>query len=954
MGPHARTGLLLGWIVALAVLGYAVARDLRVGTDLRLFMPTPQTPAQRLLLDQVGEGPASRLLLLSIGGDEPAALARSSRALAAALRAEPAFRAVANGEPDAQAIPERLLPYRYLLSERFDAAPLDAAQLRAALRARLADLASPAASLVEPWVARDPTLEGLALAEAWAPAREPARVDDVWFDRAGERALLVAETRAAGFDPDGQRAALDRLQALFAAHRTASTQVLEVSGPGRFSVLMRERTQGEAQRLGGIASAGMLVLLLAAYRRVRTVLLGALPLASAALAGLAAVGLAFDAVHGITLAFGFTLIGVAQDYPLHLMSHQHAGIAPLANARRLWPTLATGVASTCIAYLAFLASGVVGLAQLATFTIAGLAAAGLSTRYLLPHLVEPRPRDCADSPWLARLDRALARLPRPRAAVPLLALAALAVLVLRPGPYWEHSLATLTPVPPALLARDAALRAELGAPDVRHLLVLEGATADAVLAAGERLRPALDALVANGAIDGYDLAARYLPSAATQLRRRAALPDAASLEAALAQAQAGTPFRPAAFAPFLADVASARALPPLTPALLADTPLAPRLEALLAPREGRWTGLVSLSGVHDPQALARFAADPRHQATLLDLKGAAEELVAAYRQRILACLGIAAVLLLVVVRLALGSWPRTRRVLLPMALGTLLIVAVLHGAGVALGLFHLIALVLAAGLGLDYALFFEHADDAPAEQRRTLHAVLICAASTLMVFALLALSSLPVLRAIGVTVTLGVVFNFLLALVLARPGRAAESGSGSETGSSETKSECLSRSAAAVDPEPAPRERHSDPVSAFAGLIPHAGAMCLNERVLAWDAQRIALATASHRDPANPLRRDGALHALHLCEYGAQAMAIHGGLCAQAAGTRAAPGFLVSLRDVVLHAQRIDTLPGELRIEAERLLEAAGSWQYAFRAWHHDHLLAEGRAAVIARTSPPG
>jgi predicted exporter len=80
--------------------------------------------------------------------------------------------------------------------------------------------------------------------------------------------------------------------------------------------------------------------------------------------------------------------------------------------------------------------------------------------------------------------------------------------------------------------------------------------------------------------------------------------------------------------------------------------------------------------------------------------------------------------------------------------------------------------VLAAGLGLDYALFFERVADDPAEQRRTLHAVLVCSLSTLMVFALLATSSLPVLRAIGVTVSVGVVGNSLLALLLTRPGRA--------------------------------------------------------------------------------------------------------------------------------------------------------------------------------------
>jgi predicted exporter len=103
-----------------------------------------------------------------------------------------------------------------------------------------------------------------------------------------------------------------------------------------------------------------------------------------------------------------------------------------------------------------------------------------------------------------------------------------------------------------------------------------------------------------------------------------------------------------------------------------------------------------------------------------------------------------------------------------MVLTTLIIVALLRGAGIPLSLFHLISLVLAAGLGLDYALFFEHASADLNAQKRTLHALLVCAVSTLLVFALLALSTVPVLRAIGVTVTLGVIFNFLLAALLSR------------------------------------------------------------------------------------------------------------------------------------------------------------------------------------------
>jgi predicted hotdog family 3-hydroxylacyl-ACP dehydratase len=136
---------------------------------------------------------------------------------------------------------------------------------------------------------------------------------------------------------------------------------------------------------------------------------------------------------------------------------------------------------------------------------------------------------------------------------------------------------------------------------------------------------------------------------------------------------------------------------------------------------------------------------------------------------------------------------------------------------------------------------------------------------------------------------------------------------------------------------------------AILALIPHQGAMCLLDRVVEWDANRIVLATATHRAADNPLRLDGRLRAVHLCEYGAQAMAVHGGLSAQAQGKAARPGFLVSLRDVKLSVDFIDALEGELVISAQRLLESAGSWQYSFEATHAAQTIATGRAAIMAR-----
>ena len=135
-------------------------------------------------------------------------------------------------------------------------------------------------------------------------------------------------------------------------------------------------------------------------------------------------------------------------------------------------------------------------------------------------------------------------------------------------------------------------------------------------------------------------------------------------------------------------------------------------------------------------------------------------------------------------------------------------------------------------------------------------------------------------------------------------------------------------------------------------LIPHRGAMCLLDAVAAWDETGIHARAGTHRDPGNPLRADGSLHAVNLCEYGAQAMAVHGGLLAQREGAAAAPGLLVSLREVKLRAIRIDDLPGDLEIRAEKIAAGADAMQYAFHIEHAGVVLAEGRAAVMA--SRPG
>jgi len=146
-------------------------------------------------------------------------------------------------------------------------------------------------------------------------------------------------------------------------------------------------------------------------------------------------------------------------------------------------------------------------------------------------------------------------------------------------------------------------------------------------------------------------------------------------------------------------------------------------------------------------------------------------------------------------------------------------------------------------------------------------------------------------------------------------------------------------------------------VTDIAALLPHAGDALMIERVLRWNDDEILVATTRHRAPDNPLRCDGRLAAVHLAEFAAQSMAIHGGLRTVAAGGKPQPALLVSARDLSFTRDYIDDLPGELEITARMLLANAGNWQYEFTVRHAGEVIASGRVAAMAHAGagkPPG
>jgi predicted exporter len=761
------------WLAALVGALALALFHTTVRNDMTSFMPRAATPDQRLLMSELREGPVARLTLITLGGASRERLADLSRQVAARLRASGLFVRVANGEQlFDEAELARLFAYRYLLSPAVSAEHFNVDSLRMALQMRLRELVSPVPSFDRRWLAEDPTAELRTMLGAWRGQAQPRSYRGVWFDADEQYALLLAQTRAAGFDLDGQASAQQTVREALAKVSDGSV-ALGMSGPGVFAVTSREVIRVDTQRLGIMATVVVILILLVSYRSVRLLLVAALPLLSAVAAGIVAVDLVFGAIHGIVVAFGLTVIGVAIDYPIHLFSHLNAGEPVRQSLEKIWPTIRLGAITTAMGYLAMSGTDFPGLLQFATFAIAGLLAAAACTRWCLPGLLPERyavRRVSAIAEWYSRTERPAMLW---RSLMVAAGVAALAFLLSRDTAPWEDDISALSPIPESLMAQDRHLHSQLGVPDTNHVLLIKRADAQAALEASEALGTGLQRLVAEGAIGSFDLAARYLPSARTQRQRQASLPAPARLHEDLRLALAGTPFKPDAFAPFEQAVATAHTLLPLMPADLDGTFLGTRLRSLLLALDDEWVALVTLAGVKNAPALQAFISREQIPELLyLDLKRETRGLMAGFREHaaIRVLWGVAAIVL--VLALGLRSAHRTLVVLLPGVLAVVIDVALLRISGELLSLFHLVSLLLVMGISIDYGLFFSRADADAGMRGRTFHGLMVCVLSTVSVFGILATSRLPVLNAIGWSVAVGVALSFLAAMLLARPAPA--------------------------------------------------------------------------------------------------------------------------------------------------------------------------------------
>ena len=755
---------LLAWLLLMSA-GIALLRGTPVTHDLTQFLPTGATPQQQLAASLVRSGPASRLILIGLENASPAELAQTSRRMAGILQASGLFSRVNNGmqiDMDRLALEFR---YRYLLDPDTTTTSFDEQQLRKALQQRLSELSSVLPLMDRQQLAADPTAAFRALLGNWQSQRQPQMLHGVWFSQDERRALLVAATRAPGFDSAAQQQAVSTIRAAFTAAEAAPGTGLLLTGSPVFADNARNTIRSSLRTLSITAAILVSLFLLFVYRSFYLLILAGLPIVTGLLAGSIATSTLFGNIHGITLVFGITLLGVAIDYPIHLFSHLASDKTPRQSIVHIWPTLRLGVITTCIGYLAFARHDFPGLAQLGVFTTCGLLAAAVITRWLLPSLLVsarlPNVQGVLTTGLhpLLNLQRSIARL------VLVAALVMLALLAIFSPPGWETDISALSPLSSAERRLDSSLRQAIGAPDVSQLIVVSGADPETVLLICEQATEKLQRAVEQGLLTSFDTPSRYLPSSATQIQRQGSLPDTATLTQQMAVAMQGLPYKQEAFAPFLAALSESRALPPLGPDEVEGTPTGLRIQPLLFSDETGWKALTLLSGISSSADFRNWwQQQDLKDAQLIDLKQASATLLTEFRNSTLErlLLGIAAILL--ILSLGLQSISAALRILLPILLAIGLTSTLLGAMGERLTLFHLIALLLTTGIGIDYSLFFHRRESQDTEQLSILHALLVCTVSTATVFGLLATSSIPVLHSIGITVTIGTPLCFLLAL----------------------------------------------------------------------------------------------------------------------------------------------------------------------------------------------
>ncbi len=572
-----------------------------------------------------------------------------------------------------------------------------------------------------------------------------------------EYVLLTYTLKPSAFSLGAQQSVVPLLDAAkAAAHGAVPASEIITAGVVLHAAAAGAQASREVHTIGAGSLIGIVLLTWLTFRSVKPISLTLLSIGVGFLGALSLCWLLFGRIHLLTLVFGASLIGVAQDYGIYFLCHRLGADKAVDSPRllrRLLPGLAFTLLAAVIGYLGLALTPFPGLRHMAVFSALGLVFAWLTVVCWFPVLIGA---DTLKPGWLARRYRGLVlawpRFPQgPRAIVPLVMMTVFAALG------WSRlgtndDIRSLQSSPPALISDQIKLGKLLDAPSPVQYYLVRGASAEEVLQREEALKRRLDTLIGQGHIAGYQALSNWVPSRQTQAARLALVNDkllsANGPLAALGREIGEDPEWAAVTAAHL----RANGRPMDLDAFMRTPASQPWRHLWLGEVEGVQASIVALRGMRYASipVLAK-AGNGLQGVQWVDKVGGISSVLGRYRADMgWVVLGAYLVVFLVLLPRYKG---RTWRVLAPTALGSIATLAFLGFAGQSLTLFHVLALMLLLGVGVDYGIFMqeetEHAGDAP------WLAVGLSAASAILAFGLLGLSGTPALQAFGMTMLVG-------------------------------------------------------------------------------------------------------------------------------------------------------------------------------------------------------
>jgi predicted exporter len=753
----------LAWLWLLVVLAIAAHQwhfwhDSHLDTDVLALLPQDERQPEVTRATQKLADAAGRRVVVMLGAATDADARRAAAAWREGLPATLGWQAMAADERGAARVVDFYRPWRDRLLTATQRQQLATTPAEALVGRALAALHQPGLAVrLTDWAA-DP----LGLWPAW------------WTERGGETlarpqagelmlradglewVVLAYDTGRPAFALDGNAVIGDALGSAEARARQAvPTLRLLKAGVPLHAEAAAVRASQEVNTIGWGSLAAVLLLVWAAFRRLRTLGLVALSLIVGVAAALSATALVFGSVHLITLVFGASLVGVAEDFGIHWFASRQAQPDTPASSlmAELLPGLALALATSVLGYAVLALAPFPGLRQMALFSGVGLTAAFLTVWCWFPRLGSgPVPATA----FARQVAGSLAGWPRwtnRPAAWLVLGLAALPVGAGLMRLQTNDSLRQLQASPAALVADQREVGRLLGAPSPSQFFLVTAPDAAAVLAREEALTDRLRALQVQGTLAGWRALSDWVPSVARQqadaaLSARTEAAVLAGVNAQLGESITRPPFSeaPLRLDAWLADAASAGA----RDLWLGD---------IGAPGHPEWASVVMLRGLNDTSALPVLAAAAEGLPGVRWVDKAADisGLLGRYRHTMswLLLAGHVLVFAALAWRYRGAAW----RAWVPAALASLVALASLGALGLPLQLFNILALLLLLGVGVDYGVFLlEHRGDGAAWL-----AVVLGATSTALSFGLLALSTTPALRAFGLTLGIGLVVVTLLA-----------------------------------------------------------------------------------------------------------------------------------------------------------------------------------------------